>query len=219
MNITQDFIPAGRNNRPGINLTLKYITIHDTANSDAGADALMHARYLKGDEAANRPVSWHFTVDDSRVIQHLALNEVGWHAGDGNGPGNMTSIAIEICENADGDRTKAEENAASLVADLLIRLNLGIDAVVQHNKWSGKNCPHLIRSRSGGWDLFLQNVIKHLKTRESEQMLKPEDANKIIKYLQASYQIVDTIEGGEAAKAEFARLANELRKASGQVPQ
>ena len=160
MNIIQDFIPVGRKNRSGIKLTgPKYITIHDTANPAKGANALMHARYLKGDDAANRPASWHFTVDDQRVVQHLPLDEVAWHAGDGSkGPGNTSSIAIEICENADGDRAKAEANAAELVAQLLRQFRLTLDAVVQHNRWTGKDCPRIIRHRSGGWEGFLEAV-------------------------------------------------------------
>ena len=168
MNIIQDFIPAGRRNRPGIKLAgPKYITIHDTANPAKGADALMHARYLKGDDAANRPASWHFTVDDQRVVQHMPLDEVAWHAGDGSkGPGNTSSIAIEICENADGDRAKAEANAAELVAHLLKQFNLPIDAVVQHNRWSGKHCPRIIRNRPGGWEGFLAAVRARLEMKK-----------------------------------------------------
>ena len=165
MNIIQDFIPVGRRNRPGTKLTgPKYITIHDTANPSKGANALMHARYLKGDDAANRPASWHFTVDDTYIVQHLPLDEVGWHAGDGSsGPGNRSSVAIEICENVDGDRAKAEENAAKLVAHLLKQFNLPINAVVQHNRWSGKNCPHIIRARKDGWENFLRMVSANME--------------------------------------------------------
>ncbi len=43
-------------------------------------------------------------------------------------------------------------------------------------------------------------------------MLSPEDANKIIRFLSAAYFCTDS----EAARKEFNRLANELRKASGQ---
>lgn len=43
-------------------------------------------------------------------------------------------------------------------------------------------------------------------------MLSPEDANKIIMFLSAAYMCTDS----EEAQAEFHRLANELRKASGQ---
>lgn len=65
----------------------------------------MHARYEKNPET---PTSWHFTVDEKEIYQHLPLNENGWHAGDG-GTGNRKSIGIEICEN-DGDFEKAVAN-------------------------------------------------------------------------------------------------------------
>ncbi len=162
--IIQDFIPSGRRNRPGYKLTPKYITIHDTANTQAGADAKAHARYLKGSTAAAIPASWHFTVDDKVIYQHLPLDENGWHAGDGtNGTGNRQSIGIEICENRDGNRAQAEKNAAWLVAKLLREFNLGLDRVKQHYDWSGKNCPRVLRGRPGGWQGFLAAVEAHLK--------------------------------------------------------
>jgi hypothetical protein len=46
-------------------------------------------------------------------------------------------------------------------------------------------------------------------------MLTPEDANKIIRFLSAAYMAVES----EEARAEFNRLANELRRVSGQDPQ
>jgi len=203
MNILESFIPVGRNNRPGTPIIgPKFITIHDTANPAVGADALMHINYLKSDECANRPASWHFTVDSVRIVQNLPLTEIAWHAGDGHGPGNMSALAIEICENADGDRAKAEANAAWLAASLLQRFNLPISAVVQHNHWSGKNCPHIIRARENGWEGFLQEV------EENMYQMSAEDANKVIAFLKAAYGINPDV--------EFGRLADELRKASGQ---
>lgn len=47
VNIIQDFIPVGANNRPGYAMTPLYITVHNTANTAVGADAAAHARYLK----------------------------------------------------------------------------------------------------------------------------------------------------------------------------
>ena len=162
--IIQDFIPKGRRNRPGYRLDPKYITIHDTANTQSGVDAKAHASYVKSAAAAAIPASWHFTVDDSVIIQHLPLNENGWHAGDGaNGPGNRQSIGIEICENRDGNRAKAEANAAWLTAKLLKDYGLKITAVKQHYDWSKKNCPRVLRGRTGGWQGFLAAVEAHLK--------------------------------------------------------
>lgn len=156
LSIQQDFIPKGRNNRPGFAMTPEYLTIHDTANPGRGANALAHARYLKGDNAANIPVSWHFTVDDTNIVQHLPLNESGWHAGDGrNGPGNRKSIGIELCENSDGDRHKTVVLAARLTAHLQKKLGIPRENIVQHHKWSGKNCPRLLRPE---WDQWLELV-------------------------------------------------------------
>ena len=164
--ITKDYIPRGRRNRPGYPLTPRYITIHDTANTNAGADAKAHAGYVKGDAAASIPASWHFTVDDTVIMQHLPLNENGWHAGDGsNGPGNRQSIGIEICENRDGNRARAEKNAAWLTAKLLRDYSLGLDRVKQHHHWSGKNCPRVLRGRASGWNSFLEAVRLQLQTQ------------------------------------------------------
>ena len=161
--IIQSFILVGKRNRPGYKLNPKYITIHDTANTQAGADAKAHAAYLKKNPPASE-ASWHFTVDDKVIYQHLPLNENGWHAGDGaNGTGNRESIGIEICENRDGNRAKAEANAAWLVAKLLKDFSLGMDRVKQHYDWSKKNCPRVIRGRVNGWQDFLAAVEDYLK--------------------------------------------------------
>lgn len=163
--IIRDYIPVGRKNRPQLSMDPKWITIHDTANTIAYADAETHAAYLQSSTAANKSVSWHFTVDGGckekppQIYQHLPCREAGWHAGDGlNGTGNRSSIGIEICENRDGDRAMAEEQAARLVAWLMNELSLSIDKVVQHHHWTGKDCPRVLRNRPAGWEVFLRMV-------------------------------------------------------------
>lgn len=163
--IIVDLIPAGRRNRPGIAMQPTSITIHDTANPAKGADALAHARYIKSDSAGT--TSWHYTVDDKRVVQHLPISETANHSG--TVEGNRTSIGIEICENADGDRAAAEARAAALVANLLIQLSLPLSAVKQHYDWNGKDCPHILRHRPGGWEGFLAAVKAHLPVTDSEE--------------------------------------------------
>jgi len=171
--IIQDLIPKGRRNRPGYKLEPRYITVHDTANTSAGADARAHAQYLKGSTAASLPVSWHYTVDDKVIYQHLPLNENGWHASDGaSGTGNRQSIGIEICENRDGNRAVAEANAAWLTAKLLKDYGLGLDRVKQHYDWSGKNCPRVLRGRKDGWKNFLAAVEAHLISAELPNIVK-----------------------------------------------
>lgn len=156
LGIQMDYIPAGRANRPGGSNPGTYITIHETGNAAKGADAAAHANYLKGDAAAKAMVSWHYTVDDHGIVQHLPDQETAYHAGDGaSGTGNSKSIGVEICVNAGGDFNKAKANAASLVRLLMKEHGIPVANVVQHNHWTGKDCPYTIRHTAGGWEAFL----------------------------------------------------------------
>lgn len=94
-------------------------------------------------------------MDDHEIYHHIPDNEKAWHAGDGSlGTGNLHSIGIELCVNADGDFEQTKKNAAWLVAKLMKDNSIPIGNVVQHNHWSGKNCPQTIRE-TGTWDAFL----------------------------------------------------------------
>ncbi|PQZ57221.1 N-acetylmuramoyl-L-alanine amidase [Bacillus sp. MYb209] len=154
-------VPTGNENiRPGYAMKPKYITIHETDNYSVGANARNHAQYLysQATGTTDRSASWHFTVDDKEIYQHLPLNESGWHAGDGaEGTGNRESIAIEIAVNQDGDYKKAVENARKLAAYLMGELNIPLENVKKHQFWSGKNCP-AIMIKNNEWEPFLQGT-------------------------------------------------------------
>jgi len=156
--IISSYIPIGRKNRPGTTHAKNYITIHNTGNQDKGANASRHAAYLQNDTACNLPVSWHYTVDDKFIYQHLPDNETAYHAG--NYKGNNESIGIEICMNADGDLKKATDQATDLATHLMAHHNIPLENVVQHNYWTGKNCPELLRRGIPyTWERFIE-IIK-----------------------------------------------------------
>lgn len=153
VSIIEQIISSTNANRPGGNYTKSYITIHETGNKDAGAGAKNHANWLSN--GANGEIGYHYTVDDHEIYHHIPDNEKAWHAGDGGlGTGNLHSIGIELCVNADGDFEQTKKNAAWLVAKLMKDNSIPIGNVVQHNHWSGKNCPQTIRE-TGTWDAFL----------------------------------------------------------------
>ena len=153
VSIIEQIIPSTNANRPGGNYTKSYITIHETGNKAAGAGAKNHANWLSN--GANGEIGYHYTVDDHEIYHHIPDNEKAWHAGDGgSGTGNLHSIGIELCVNADGDFEQTKKNAAWLVAKLMEDYSIPIGNVVQHNHWSGKNCPQTIRE-TGTWDAFL----------------------------------------------------------------
>lgn len=168
LNLEENFVPAGRQNRSGVIIVPKFITIHNTDNPNAGADARAHGRFLintghymlKGNK---HWVSWHYSVDDNRVVKHLPGNEKAFHAVNGNGQ----SIGIEVCMNQGINQAKAFLNAARLCAVLLFdskTLNKDVKKVVPHKFWTGKDCPRLLLDNGNvlgkKWNDFLR-MIQH----------------------------------------------------------
>ncbi|WZX99664.1 N-acetylmuramoyl-L-alanine amidase [Bacillus sp. FSL W7-1360] len=136
--IKKDFISSRSSNRPGQKIKATHITVHETANTGKGANAKSHARYVKGADARRRSVSWHFTVDDSEIIQHLPTDELAWHAGT---TGNRQSIGVELCVNKDGNFEQTKKNAAWLIKKLMKEHGVSLGNVVTHKYWTGKQCP------------------------------------------------------------------------------
>lgn len=155
----------------------KYITVHQTGNTNRGANADMHARLQYNGNS--RAASWHEQVDDKECVQSFAHTAKCWHGGDGRkGVGNNESIAIEICVNSDGDYTRAVRNGARRVAQLMKMYNIPISRVVQHNHWSGKACPAQIRAGKNGinWSAFLKIVQAELDGATVTQKKPPAPA-------------------------------------------
>lgn len=172
LSIHEAIIPATNANRPGRKMwngRPAFITWHETSNYTAGANAAMHERFAR-DGGGDEGVSFHYVVDDREAYHLIPDDEIAWHAGDGaNGPGNNSSIAIEQCVNRDGDLDRARRNCATLVALLMRRHGLTRVAleVVQHNRWSGKNCPLLIRD-GGLWPEMLGLVQAAYEAQEPQ---------------------------------------------------
>lgn len=170
LNLEVDLIPKGKRNRPGHVNEPRYITIHNTANKRAKATADAHNNFLKRNgfyrhRGRKNWVSWHYTVDDHKVIKHLPINEVGYHSKSGN----IKSIGIEICMYRGIDQEKANLRAARLVAALLYDvadLNRNVYQVVPHQRWTGKNCPVLLLDNGKPrqkWHAFLALIQSELE--------------------------------------------------------
>lgn len=159
--------------RPGIHMTPKGITDHDTGNTGRGANADMHNRYIHN-MAGYHPrdtthVSWHITVDEHVIIQHIPFNEPAFHCGDGWGPnsGNRTTIGIEKCMNIDGNRAQIEENAIALTVFLLEAFNWTAKNVQPHQYWSGKYCPAVILKRDGSFNKYRSRIDAASKAKST----------------------------------------------------
>lgn len=147
------------------------VTIHNTndlPNVEEDAEQYTRATWPNANMNDSRV---HYYVDDINAWQNLEDTEVGWHAGDGSGPGNGTTISIEIIMDGTGSKEdlEAEENGALLAAILLKKYGLTTDKLYTHNHWMGlpdkivqgarKNCPLYILPH---WEQFKAKVAAKL---------------------------------------------------------
>ncbi len=154
----EESIVGPQNNVPGTLLTggaFNFITVHETANTNPGADARMHRNFVAGGGGADT-VSFTYCVDDKRAVQILPINQQQW--AQGTTEGNATSISIETCVASDEDWSVTTMNLAKLVSLLLFTAGKDTGAVVQHNVWYGKNCPMKIRAERGAWERLIGQI-------------------------------------------------------------
>ena len=158
---------------------IKGITIHNTGRIKSPNGTTMAEQYTRATypNCNMGSVRVHYYVDDVEGWQNLDESEVGWHAADGNyGPGNSTTIAIEIImDGTDAEYNRiAEDNGARIRAAIIKRHGLDATAVYQHHDWyARKDCPAYIRPH---WDAFLAAVRQYL----SDDTQVPSDYDKLV---------------------------------------
>lgn len=159
--VLQQLLPKGHRCRPGGSFTKTSITIHSTANARSTAQ---NERAWLSNPSNNGEASWHYVVGEDVIIQAVPDNEEAWHAG--NRQGNCYSIGIELVES--GNREKVLENAAEFAAAKMKAYGFGLDSLVRHYDWTGKNCPRILIDRAYiqnnmDWEYFLGRVKHFMK--------------------------------------------------------
>lgn len=172
--------------------TKRKVVVHGTDNYRTGADADAHARLQANGNS--RSASWHWQVDDKEAVQSFEHTWKCWAAG--TAKGNTEGIHVEMCVNGDGNYSKTLENTAALVVKILKDEGLSINDVVQHNYYSGKNCPREIRAGNVAWANFLQLV------KNAGDIQQPKPVTETNKYrvttgtystLQAAENVLDVL--------------------------
>lgn len=153
MKITEQLIDSREGTYSGTS-ACSTVTVHETANTDPGADAQAHANLQENNP---RAASWHIQVDDTEAIRSYPDSARCWHAGDDA----ADSIAVEMCVNSDGDYDQTLRNAAEVVAQLCEANGLDEMNVVGHVFWTGKDCPAQMLG-ADRWDSFIDDVRAHL---------------------------------------------------------
>lgn len=180
------------------------VTIHNTDWINTAANTTPAEQYTRATVNGNmKDVRVHYYVDHKCAWQNLPLTLTGWHAADGNGSGNMRTIAIEciMSKNYNDNDKASEDNAARLAAALLKTYGLGIDNLYTHTHWlnvrdgrkgtvdqlnvmhnSYKMCPLYILPH---WSTFKAKVAAYLgesisSPAPSESVQKPSDGSFIV---------------------------------------
>lgn len=153
----------------------KFIVIHETDNTDKGADATRHAQALAN---GNLATSVHYFVDDKKAIQTLEHKHGAWAVGVSygtplvSGVTNYNSINIEICVNSDGNYTKARANCIELVKILMSQTGIPASRVIRHYDAKKKTCPRHMVENSSLWTDFKNQLTKTTVQEEEYEVDK-----------------------------------------------
>ncbi len=157
MIINKKLINFNYSNRGGV--AIKYIIIHDTGNTNMGANALAHYNYFN---SGDKKASAHYFVDSLGVIQTVEDFNSAWHCGDGRGKFGITnnnSIGVEICINSDGSFESALLNTHKLILFLMDKHSICKKNVLRHYDASRKICPRTMSYDNwSGWFDFHNNL-------------------------------------------------------------
>lgn len=214
MQVTKMLVPASKYSiKCPYEMNPDGICVHNTANK---ASAMAEVSYMIGN---NNSVSFHYAIDDYRIVQGIETNRNSWHSGDGrNGKGNRNKISIEICHSTNPDENiflESEKLSAKFIATLLKEKGWGIDRVSKHQDYAKKYCPH--KTLDLGWERFL-NLIK-TELGDVTISATPIKVVKIVETIQTwinntyNFNIkVDNLFGQETKKALIKALQTELNK-------
>ncbi|MFX0549188.1 N-acetylmuramoyl-L-alanine amidase [Hathewaya histolytica] len=143
----------------GVNITPKYIVIHDTDNTDIGANAQANRDYFENHP--NVKSSAHYVIDEVNIIQALNDTSKGWHSGEVYNPksNNSNSIAIELCVNKDNNFNKTLKNGIALTRYLMNKYNIPPENVIRHHDVTGKICPKVMMKNGAAlWNYFRKSI-------------------------------------------------------------
>lgn len=160
-------------------------------------------------------IGQHATIDpDGYIWEGRSLLTMPCSATGYNGSNPVHPFMFEMIGNFDkGCELLAGPQlatAAGLCRAIMQLWNRGPDMIHLHREMTNqKTCPG--SGIDKGWFLEQVKTVKVEPPKEAKPKMSEEDAEKIIRFLQAAYNATEDKE----ARAEYKRLANEVRKAAG----
>ncbi|MBQ7289023.1 MAG: N-acetylmuramoyl-L-alanine amidase [Clostridia bacterium] len=165
------------NDRVRLKKEITHIVVHFTANN--GDTARGNLNYFAGNLVK---ASAHFFVDEREVCASVPELCIAYHCGGKKYLGtypefygvcyNSNSIGVELCSRKDdyGEDgylyyflDKTVENAARLVAELMVKYDIPMKNVIRHYDVTGKKCPAPFVYDEGEWVNFKRLVASFLE--------------------------------------------------------
>ncbi len=119
-------------------MEIKGITIHNAGND-------LTAREIYDELLKDKKMNiCHFLVDSNEIINNYSIEYEASHTGRGYDFGNRYTIAIEICQSTSDLETymKAEDNAVTLIKEIMYVYGLQDKDVYFHCDFNTVKCPH-----------------------------------------------------------------------------
>lgn len=155
---TDTGIPSNGNKNPKISINEAGNFTFNGIDSKVAAPRGNNGQILDESYFTNLGPTWTIGANGNYMIgKHVFDTSQTARGVIGSRGGNLNSIGIEMCVNTNGDIIDTWHRTAKLVAKLLQDNNLDISRVVQHNTFTGKNCPQSL-IMSNYWNKFMQMV-------------------------------------------------------------
>jgi hypothetical protein len=212
--------------------TCRFIVAHDTGNpGSTAAGNISYFERTRNDDSA----SAHIFIDDKQILECIPFltspAEKAWHVrydvpGDNQRFGadaNDAAGGIELCYGGTIDLRQSYARYVWLIAFACYTYDLDPNAhLIGHNQLDPQrrtDPTEPLRLLGKSFNDFVKDVAAEyaacLLPEEPPVLIAAEDANKVIRFLSAGYMATEDT----TARREFNRLANELRRVSGQPAQ
>ncbi len=100
LEVTENLLPTDHANypkdndgKPAVKSSIEFITVHDTANTDRGADGRANSNWCIN--SSNESTSWHYTVGNDGIFKQMPDDAVAWHAADGSRAFNLIDSGVK----------------------------------------------------------------------------------------------------------------------------
>ena len=167
----------------------KGITIHNTNNELSAVEnyeLMLQSEYS---------YSAHFFIDEKDVIQAIPIDKACCHTGKGYDPGNLYTIAIEICSRGTGEEwQKALKNTMDTIEYLRSKTGKNLKIYFHRDFNPTVYCPHRILNEYGSKINFMKRsgLIDDSSNDGQQRRHQSETGRRIVSPIRWIYNLWNT---------------------------